>query len=57
MGPSERLTCLLSVLWRLAALSKWPPIDRKFCMGTIGDLIFRIPLERSQFSTLFFNVT
>jgi hypothetical protein len=25
-------------------------------MGTIEDLIFRIPLERSQFSTLFFNV-
>jgi hypothetical protein len=25
-------------------------------MGTIKDLIFRIPLERSQFSTLFLNV-
>jgi hypothetical protein len=25
-------------------------------MGTIEDLIFRIPLERSQFSTLFLNV-
>jgi hypothetical protein len=25
-------------------------------MGTIEDLIFRIPLGRSQFSTLFLNV-
>jgi hypothetical protein len=55
-GANERLVSLFSDFWRPAALSKWPPIDLKFCMGTIEDQFFSIPLERRQFSTPFLYV-